>query len=99
LTALAFAFLALAAAQPKLLALSAAALLGVAVVNRKLYTFFFQKGGLLFAAACVPLHLLYYLYSGLSYFYVWAECQLKGIEQFNVRRSKFDARSSKEISR
>ena len=36
---------------------------------------FFQRRGVLFAVGCVALHLLYYLYSGVSYFYVWAENQ------------------------
>jgi len=63
----------------ELLALSAAALLPVVVLNRRLYLFFFRRRGLLFAAACLPLHLLYYLYSGFSYLYVWIGAQLKGV--------------------
>jgi GT2 family glycosyltransferase len=59
------------------LALSAAALLGVVVLNRDLYTFFYQQRGLRFALACVPLHLLHYLCSGLSYLYVWTEFRLR----------------------
>jgi hypothetical protein len=50
----------------------------VIVLNRDLYGFFFRQRGLLFAAACIPLHLLYYLYSGLSYLYVWITMQRKG---------------------
>ena len=56
---------------PELLVPSALALLGVFFLNRKLYAFFFRQNGLLFALACIPLHMLYFLYSGLSYFYVW----------------------------
>ncbi len=63
----------------ELLALSAAALLLVIVLNRRLYLFFFRRRGLLFAAACLPLHFLYYLYSGFSYLYVWIGAQLKGV--------------------
>jgi glycosyltransferase involved in cell wall biosynthesis len=70
-------FLLLSAARLEWLAPSAAAVLGVVALNRNLYTFFFRRGGLLFAAGCVLLHLLYYLYSGLSYFYVCAENQLR----------------------
>jgi GT2 family glycosyltransferase len=77
LVTLACVLLTLAVAQPALLAGSVAALLGVAILNRKLYAFFFRQRGLAFSAACVLLHLLYYLYSGLSYFYVWAESQIR----------------------
>jgi len=55
----------------ELLAFSAAALSGVAVLNRKLYGFFFRQQGFLFVSACLPLHLFYYLYGGLSYLCVW----------------------------
>jgi GT2 family glycosyltransferase len=79
LVALACAFLALAVLQPKLLTVSAAALLAVVVLNRKLYLTFFRQRGIFFTAACIPLHLLYYLYSGLSYVYVWTEFQLRRI--------------------
>jgi glycosyltransferase involved in cell wall biosynthesis len=68
-----------AAARPEFLLLSLLAILGVVLLNRKLYAFFFRQQGILFAAACIPLHLLYYLYSGLSYSYVWANFQLKRV--------------------
>jgi GT2 family glycosyltransferase len=71
------AFLVTAVAWPQSLALSALALAGVAFLNHKLYAFFGRQQGILFAAACVPLHLLYYIYSGLSYFYVRAEFQMR----------------------
>ena len=77
LAALACAFLVLSVARPEWLALSAAALLGVIAVNRKLYQFFYRRRGAGFAAACVALHVLYYLYSGLSYLYAWVEFQLR----------------------
>jgi GT2 family glycosyltransferase len=70
LVALACVFLALGVFQIKSLAISAAGFLGVLVLNRRIYLFFFRKGGLLFALACIPLHILYYLYSGFSYLYV-----------------------------
>src|SRR4030095_12955356 len=77
LVALACAFLALASVWPKLLVVSAAAILGVITLNRKLYRFFLLQHGAFFAAACVPLHFLYYLYSGSSYLYVWLCFQLR----------------------
>ncbi len=61
----------------KLLALSAVALMGVVALNRDLYKFFCKERGLVFAAACVPLHLLYYLYSTMSFLYVWIGFQLR----------------------
>jgi hypothetical protein len=57
----------------ELVALTLAALTAVVILNRRLYLFFFQRGGLLFTLACVTLHFLYYLYSGLSYAFVWLE--------------------------
>ncbi len=78
LVGLASVFVLLAAFRLELLALSAAALLGVLILNRGLFAFFARQGGLLFAVACIPLHLLYYLYSGLSYLYAWIGFQLRG---------------------
>lgn len=78
LVGLASILLLLAVLRVELLALSAAALLGVIILNRELFAFFFRQNGLLFASACIPLHLLYYLSSGLSYLYVWIGFQLRG---------------------
>jgi len=80
LVALACVFLTLALFQIELIAMSAAAFLGVLLFNRRLYLFFFRQRGLLFAAACIPLHLLYYLYSGLSYLYVRTGFLLRRID-------------------
>jgi glycosyltransferase involved in cell wall biosynthesis len=63
--------------QPQLVVGLAAALLGVIILNRNLYLFFFRQRGVLFVGGCVPLHLLYYLYSGVTYTYVWTENQLR----------------------
>ena len=60
------------------LALPAAALLAAAVVNRSLYAFFRRHGGNRFAALCIALHFLYYLYSGLTYLYVRLEHGTRG---------------------
>lgn len=77
LVLLASIFLLLAVFQVELLAVSAAALSGVVILNRKLYVFFVRQRGFLFAAACLPLHLFYYLYSGLSYVRVWIDFWLR----------------------
>src|SRR6267378_4158003 len=62
----------------ELLGLPAAALLAVAILNRSLYTFFRRHGGNRFAALCITLHFLYYLYSGLTYLYAWLEHGTRG---------------------
>jgi GT2 family glycosyltransferase len=62
----------------ELLALPVAALIGVLALNRDLYAFFFRQRGLFFTSACIPLHLLYYLYSGMSYLYCWSSFRLMG---------------------
>jgi hypothetical protein len=63
----------------ELFLLSAAVFLGVAILNRDLYAFFVRQRGLLFVTACIPLHFLYYVYSALSFLYVWAGFQLRGL--------------------
>jgi hypothetical protein len=69
----------LAIFQLELLVPVAAALLGVIILNRELFVFFFRQQGLLFAITCIPLHLLYYLDSGLGYLWVWIGFQLKSM--------------------
>jgi hypothetical protein len=73
---LALVCLSLAPVRPVLLAPAAVALLVIVGLNRKLYSFFLKCRGLRFTAAAIPLHLLYYLYSSLSYLFVWAETRL-----------------------
>jgi glycosyltransferase involved in cell wall biosynthesis len=70
-------FVALGLVWQGLFALSALALSGVIFLNRRLYAFFWRERGISFAISCIPLHLFYNLYSGLSYFYVSAEFQIK----------------------
>jgi GT2 family glycosyltransferase len=66
-----------AAFRMELLAVPAAALLGGVFLNRDLFAFFWRERGLRFAVSCIPLHLLYYLYSTLSYLFVWTTWQLR----------------------
>ncbi len=78
----ALALLALAAAvlaplRPALVALTAAALVGVAVINRRFYALLWRRGGGPLAAAGFGLHLLYFLYSAASFAYVWAGFRLR----------------------
>jgi glycosyltransferase involved in cell wall biosynthesis len=69
----------LAIFQVEMLVLGGALLLGVVIVNRKLYRFFWRQHGWVFAAICLPCHLLHYLSSGFSYGYVWISVRFKGI--------------------
>lgn len=73
LAGLAAASAPLGALRLELLGLPAAALFAVAVLNRSLYAFFRRQGGNRFAALCMTLHFLYYLYSGLTYLYAWLD--------------------------
>jgi GT2 family glycosyltransferase len=77
LVCLATALLPVAAVRLEGLAAVTVAVVAVVVLNRGLFTFFYQQRGLPFAAACVPLHLLYYLYGGLSYLGVWVGVRLR----------------------
>ena len=88
LAGLARLFLLLAPFRTELLQLSAAAVLGVVALNRDLYTFFLRRRGLLFATACIPLHLLYYLYSGLTFLYVSLDFRLRGAVALQPRASR-----------
>lgn len=82
LVALAYTFLALSVFQIEMIVMSAAALFSVLVLNRQMYLFFFRQRGLPFALACIPLHMTYYLYSGLSYVYVRSIFLLRGVAIF-----------------
>jgi glycosyltransferase involved in cell wall biosynthesis len=78
LAGLASLFLVFAPFRAGLLELSAGAFVAVLVLNRDLYAFFFHQRGFFFTTACIPLHVLYYLYSGLTFLYVWLDFQLRG---------------------
>jgi len=67
LVGLAVAAVSIAPFFPWSLVVGASLLCAVLVLNARLYGFFASQRGLPFAAACVPLHLLYFLYSGTSY--------------------------------
>jgi len=88
LAALASIFLVLSLFRLEWLNASMGALAGVMVLNRNLYAFFLRQRGIFFAAACIPLHLLYYLYSGLSYLYARVEFQLKGTVVYPASKNR-----------
>jgi hypothetical protein len=78
----------LSAFRIELLLFAAAAVLTVIILNRDLYAFFYQQRGLSFASACVPLHMLYYCYSGLSYLFVWAMMLFQGTDMHSRNASE-----------
>jgi hypothetical protein len=59
------------------LVVPAVALLGVAILNREFYAFLWRRRGWWFAVRCFPLHLLYFLYSGLAFLAVWMAFRLR----------------------
>lgn len=85
LVTLAFAFAVLGVLRTELVLVSIVFLAGVVVLNRDLYQFFRRQGGLRFGLACIPLHFLYYLYSVLSYAYVWIETRAKAAGLLSYR--------------
>src|SRR6516162_2449414 len=77
LTGLAGLFLLMSPVRLELLVLAFGCAAATFILNRDLYAFFRRAGGISFAAACIPLHLLYFMYCGLSYHYVWVQSMLQ----------------------
>ncbi len=77
-------FLPFTAIRLEWLTLSVTALLGTIFLNRDLYAFFFRQRGLSFALASIPLHLLYYLYSILTYLYVALDFKFRKTQRVPV---------------
>jgi glycosyltransferase involved in cell wall biosynthesis len=98
LVGLACLFLALGMVSSKFLLFSLVAIFGVGFLNRKLYAFFMRERGISFALTCVPLHLLYFLYSGISYLYVRAifvsERRTHWSQRNNPQEPKFSSRAN-----
>jgi len=88
LTGLASLLLLLTPFRIELLGLSAGAFFGVIALNRDLYAFFLRQRGLFFTTACIPLHLLYYLYSGLTFSCVWLDFQVRGAVALQPRAER-----------
>jgi GT2 family glycosyltransferase len=56
---------------------SLALIVGLLVLNRQTYAFFWRKRGIRFMLLAIPLHLFYYLYSGLAFALCWAVHKLR----------------------
>jgi GT2 family glycosyltransferase len=69
---------------------SAAVISATILLNRSLFAFFFRQRGLRFAFGCIPLYLLYYLYSGIAFLIVWIECWVlcRGKSQASISHNK-----------
>jgi GT2 family glycosyltransferase len=67
LALLAAAAIPLSVVRPEMLAVAAAATIGLVLANRKLLAFFARQRGFAFSVATVPLLLLHYVASGLGY--------------------------------
>jgi len=81
LVLLATGLLPLALWKVGLLVVPLVALVTVVALNRTLFAFLWKERGLGFAIGCVPLHLLYFIYSGLSYLFVRVDLQLRSMRR------------------
>ena len=70
-----------------LLILSLLLILTLIILNRGLYTFFLQKRGIKFTILAIPIHFLYYFYSGVAFTLSWTLHKLdnliSGFRKFN----------------
>jgi glycosyltransferase involved in cell wall biosynthesis len=57
--------------QPFLLVMLFAFLLGILIINRRIFKFFLRKKGVLFAAGAYPWQFLYFFYSGAAFGFCW----------------------------
>jgi len=73
LTALALLCVALTPLRIELAGIAFLAVASILLINRELFLFFARARGWRFAAACVPLHLLHYVCSGVGYLYAALE--------------------------
>jgi len=67
------------------------------ILNRALYSFYVQKKGLRFMVQVIPLHLLYYLYSGMSFVACWIPYKISILKPLYNMVSKYNARVHRKI--
>jgi glycosyltransferase involved in cell wall biosynthesis len=79
LSGLLAACLAVSPWMPVLLAPAAAATLGIAWVNRDFYSWLARRKGWSFALRAIPLHILYFFYSGVAFLYALLEERVRRI--------------------
>lgn len=71
LLGLSFLILPLSVFKPQILLVIVVLLAMIAILNNKLYRFFYKQKGLAFAILAFPLHLLYYFYSTVTFVLCW----------------------------
>jgi hypothetical protein len=67
-----------AVVRPSLWGIGLAAFVGVLALNWRFYRLLWEQGGPFLAVGSLPLHLLYFLSSGFTFLYAWAEWWLRG---------------------
>jgi GT2 family glycosyltransferase len=97
-TGLGEAGLLLSLARIEFLVFSVIAFLVVIGLNHRLFAFFVRHRGPLFAFVCVPLHLLYFTYSGLSFLAVWLYDRLGFERRLWVRPGRSEATGERQPS-
>lgn len=93
LTALGFLFLLVSVFNLWYLVATGAAVLLITLLNGAFFNYILRQRGLFFMLTCVPLHVFYFFYSGLSYLYVWLAFKLK----FPVRDGNYAFRKRYEV--
>jgi GT2 family glycosyltransferase len=94
LTGLGSLLLLLSPLHLELLMLAFACLAAVVLINRELYAFFWRARGTFFAAACVLLHLLYFVCCGVGHQYAWG---LSMLQRAVVRRGRRKLRARRSV--
>ena len=67
------------------------------ILNRELYSFYVHRKGLRFMVQVIPLHLLYYLYSGMSFVVCWISYRFSIPGSLYHRIDKYNARARRKI--
>ena len=71
--------------KPWLSFLIAAVLILIIYLNRRIFRFFLQKKGILFALMALPWQLLYFFYSGVTFVFCWTKYALPPLFGFGKR--------------
>jgi GT2 family glycosyltransferase len=72
---------------PSLFALLLVLIAAFVILNHRLYIFLLKKRGLFFAIRSIPLHFLYYLYSGISFMVCWI--LYKAFSHFRMKQTRY----------
>ena len=77
LTGLGGASLAVGIFSPQAVLVALGVIAAVAILNAPFFEFLVRKKGPLFAACCLPLHLIHYGCAGIGFAYAWGESKLR----------------------